>query len=288
MSTSTYLIIILFDFDVEDAFSSTNTTSDSKTESDPLEDPFKDHSAPLAILPFHDDPYMKVIQAYNATSNESPIPPPQALIPPPTILPPSLVLPPSPLFDPQDFFLPDEILPHQKRAHRHEEQINAILNHLDELLLECIEHMEDKIERLGFLKPLYLRIMDMINDQDIKHMIPPRDTKPSIRSPISLSSSSSVGSSSSVRSTTPPPDYLFDESIYAELDKMAPKRTSTSVAPTMNQAAIRKLVYDSVATALEAQAATMANTNNTNRNTQQSETPLTRKCSYIKFMSCQP
>ncbi|GKB47502.1 reverse transcriptase domain-containing protein [Tanacetum coccineum] len=54
---------------------------------------------------------------------------------------------------------------------------------------------------------------------------------------------------------------------------MAPKRTSTSVAPAMTQAAIRKLVTDSVAVALEAQDATMENTNNTNRNTGQSGTP---------------
>ncbi|GJX74730.1 hypothetical protein Tco_0313325 [Tanacetum coccineum] len=73
----------------------------------------------------------------------------------------------------------------------------------------------------GFLKPLYPGIMYMINDQDIEHMTPPtppRDTKPPIGSPISLSPSSSVGSSSPVRSTTPPPDYPFDESIFAELD----------------------------------------------------------------------
>ncbi|GJZ25357.1 reverse transcriptase domain-containing protein [Tanacetum coccineum] len=48
---------------------------------------------------------------------------------------------------------------------------------------------------------------------------------------------------------------------------MAPKRTSTSAAPPMTRATIKKLVADSVAIALEAQAATMANTNNTNRNT---------------------
>ncbi|GJS24697.1 hypothetical protein Tco_0453329 [Tanacetum coccineum] len=47
---------------------------------------------------------------------------------------------------------------------------------------------------------------------------------------------------------------------------MAPKRTSTSAAPAMTQAAIRKLVADSVAAALEAQAATMANADNTNSN----------------------
>ncbi|GKG27474.1 hypothetical protein Tco_0403177, partial [Tanacetum coccineum] len=31
---------------------------------------------------------------------------------------------------------------------RHEEQIETILNHIDELPLERIEHMEDKIEGL--------------------------------------------------------------------------------------------------------------------------------------------
>ncbi|GJS27872.1 reverse transcriptase domain-containing protein [Tanacetum coccineum] len=69
---------------------------------------------------------------------------------------------------------------------------------------------------------------------------------------------------------------------------MPPKRTSTSEAPAMTQAAIRKLVADSVTTALEAQAATMANADNTNRNTGEREAPIARKCSYKEFMSCQP
>ncbi|GJU30074.1 hypothetical protein Tco_1173663 [Tanacetum coccineum] len=113
---------------------------------------------------FHDDPYMKVMQAYYA--KESPIPPP-------TIVPPSPML--SPMFNPQEFFLPEELLPPKKRGRdrsssstsalpqvfemgessrktsleRHEEQIEEILNHLDELSLDRIEHMEDKIEGLG-------------------------------------------------------------------------------------------------------------------------------------------
>ncbi|GJT31830.1 reverse transcriptase domain-containing protein [Tanacetum coccineum] len=69
---------------------------------------------------------------------------------------------------------------------------------------------------------------------------------------------------------------------------MATKMTSTSAAPAMTQAAIRKLVVDSVATALETQVATMANTDNTNRNTGKRETLVARKCSYKEFMSCQP
>ncbi|GJZ41246.1 hypothetical protein Tco_0588132 [Tanacetum coccineum] len=100
---------------------------------------------------------------------------------------------------------------------------------------------------------------------------PPKDTETPVESPIPISPSSSVGSSSPVRSTTPPPDYPFDESIFAELDnslwiiprplgsepvpeesnEMAPKRTSTSATSTMTQAAIRKLVADSIATTLE-------------------------------------
>nr|GEY58854.1 hypothetical protein [Tanacetum cinerariifolium] len=54
------------------------------------------------------------------------------------------------------------------------------------------------------------------------------------------------------------------------------------------QAAIRKLVTDSVATALEAQAANMENDENTNRKTEPREALVARKYSYKKFMSCQP
>ncbi|GJX10207.1 reverse transcriptase domain-containing protein, partial [Tanacetum coccineum] len=66
---------------------------------------------------------------------------------------------------------------------------------------------------------------------------------------------------------------------------MPPKRTSTFEASAMTQAAIRKLVADSVSAALEAQAANMANTDNTTR---PREAPVARQCSYIEFMSCQP
>ncbi|GJT08907.1 reverse transcriptase domain-containing protein [Tanacetum coccineum] len=155
--------------DIEDAFSSNfpdyvpaspgNTYSSSSNNSFGL--------VPIAsptLSLFHDDPYMKVMQAYYA--KESPIPPP-------TIVPPSPML--SPMFKPQEFFLPEELLPLKKRGRdrsssstsalpqafeigessrktsleRHEEQIEEILNHLDELSLDRIEHIEDKIEGLG-------------------------------------------------------------------------------------------------------------------------------------------
>nr|GEV35194.1 reverse transcriptase domain-containing protein [Tanacetum cinerariifolium] len=171
---------------------------------------------------------MKVVQAYDATNNELPIPPPQAPIAPPTILPLSLVLSLSPMLDSRDFLPPEEISP--------------------------------------------------------------KDTKTSVL-PTLVSPSSSIGSSSPVRSTIPPPDYPFDKSIFAELDNslwiipMPPKRTSTSEAPAMTQDDIKKLVADSVSAALEAQAANMANTDNTTR---PRETHIARNCTYKEFMSCQP
>nr|GEW41096.1 reverse transcriptase domain-containing protein [Tanacetum cinerariifolium] len=54
------------------------------------------------------------------------------------------------------------------------------------------------------------------------------------------------------------------------------KRTSTSVASAMTQAAIRQLVANSITRALEARAANMANADNTNRNTKPREAPTHR------------
>ncbi|GKA17217.1 reverse transcriptase domain-containing protein [Tanacetum coccineum] len=56
----------------------------------------------------------------------------------------------------------------------------------------------------------------------------------------------------------------------------------------MTQAAIRQLVVYSVVAALEAQAATMENTNNPNRNTRPRETPIAKRGNYKEFISCQP
>ncbi|GKA86637.1 hypothetical protein Tco_0808348, partial [Tanacetum coccineum] len=139
--------------DIEDAFSSNFldyvTASPGKTYSSSSNNSFG--LVPIAsptLSLFHDDPYMKVMHAYYA--KESPIPPP-------TIVPPSTML--SPMFNPQEFFLPEELLSPKKQGHNqsfsstsalpqefemgessrktslehHEEQIEEILNHLDEL-----------------------------------------------------------------------------------------------------------------------------------------------------------
>ncbi|GKA18054.1 hypothetical protein Tco_0697891, partial [Tanacetum coccineum] len=69
---------------------------------------------------------------------------------------------------------------------------------------------------------------------------------------------------------------------------MPPKRASTTEAPTMTQDAIRKLVADSVTSALEAQAATMASASNPNRNTGPTGTPVVKTRNYKEFISYQP
>ncbi|GKD65256.1 hypothetical protein Tco_1307364 [Tanacetum coccineum] len=181
---SIYPIIVPSNSNVEDAFSSTSTpdytpaspdyspASLGNTSPDPSDDLSKYLLASLSISHFYDDPYMKVMQAYNATNFFLP----KEILPP---LKQARFL----SFSSIDFSTPPQVFEIGESSHKthlecHEEHIETILNHLDELPLERIEHMEDK--------------------------------------------------------------------------RMAPKRTPTSTAPAMSQAAIRKLVTDSVATALEA------------------------------------
>ncbi|GJX19173.1 hypothetical protein Tco_0221850 [Tanacetum coccineum] len=93
---------------------------------------------------FHDDPYMKVMQAYYA--KELPIPPPTIeLLPPKKRGRDRSFSSTSAL--PQVFKMGESS--RKTSLERHEEQIEEILNNIDELSLDRIEHMEDKIEGLG-------------------------------------------------------------------------------------------------------------------------------------------
>ncbi|GJR34245.1 hypothetical protein Tco_1209929 [Tanacetum coccineum] len=162
-NTSDYIypIIIPSDVDVEDAFSSTTTpnytpaspdyssASPGNTSPNPSDNLSKYLLALLASSPFHDDPYMKVMQAYNnATSDESHIPLPQAHIAP------STVVPPYSMFDSHNFFLPEKTLPPKKRARSRSSSSTSALPQVfeigeNELPFKLIEHIEDIIEGLG-------------------------------------------------------------------------------------------------------------------------------------------
>nr|GEV23074.1 hypothetical protein [Tanacetum cinerariifolium] len=264
---------------IEDAFSSNfpdYTTaspnyfpaSPGNISPDPLDNLSKYLFASLAISPFHN------MQTYNAVANKPPIPP-QDPITPPNILTPSLVLPPSPLFDPRYFFVPKELLPPKKQIHPPSSYSITLSNlsrkqacilvppsfstytptppQIYELgknsIKMRVKHHEEQVESiLIYLEELSFHCIEKMEERLVNGWI----------------------------------------IIPRDFDEMPPKKTSTSEAPAMTQAAIKKLVADNVATALEIQAATMANTNNPNRNSGLRRTPITRKCTYEKFMSCQP
>ncbi|GJZ46244.1 hypothetical protein Tco_0593840 [Tanacetum coccineum] len=248
MSSSTHPIIVPSDSNVEDAFSSTHSpnytpaspdyslASSGNTSPDPSDDLSKYLLASLAISPFYDKPYMKVMQAYNATSNESPILLPRAPIASPTTLTPSLVLPLSPILKRIIMALETRLM--RTKLQEARAQTAGLqrkqMGHNDKIALAHfrISTLELIIEDIQFYDIMYVMVVYPIPCVKIIHV-----------------------------------SYL----------KMAPKRTSISAAPAMTQAAIRKLVVDSVAAALEAQDATMANADNTNRNTQQGETPVVKE-----------
>ncbi|GJT48014.1 hypothetical protein Tco_0974171 [Tanacetum coccineum] len=68
---------------------------------------------------------------------------------------------------------------------------------------------------------------------------------------------------------------------------MPPKKTSTSETPAITLAAIQQLIADGIAAVLEAQAATMVNASNLNRNTGPTGTPVAKMGNYKEFVSCQ-
>ncbi|GJU57008.1 hypothetical protein Tco_1234774 [Tanacetum coccineum] len=99
----------------------------------------------------------------------------------------------------------------------------------------------------------------------LENISSPKDTETPIESTTQVSLSSSIESSSS----------------------MPPKRTSTSATPAITQDAIRQLIVG-ITAALEAQAATMENADNPNRNTGPREIPVAKRGNYKEFINCQP
>ncbi|GKB96282.1 hypothetical protein Tco_0982419, partial [Tanacetum coccineum] len=180
-------------------------------------------------------------------------------IPPPTIVPPSSML--SPMFNPQEFFLPEELLPLKKRGRdrspsststipqvfeigessrktsleRHEEQIKEILNHLAKLSLDRIEHIKEKIEGLKKGRVIIQQDFDNL-EAELRES----------HNQIAKLQRKQMGNNSKI---------ALAHFRIANLEQIIKEI----------QAAIKKLVADSVFAALEAQAANMANTDNTTR-----------------------
>ncbi|GJZ51149.1 hypothetical protein Tco_0605664 [Tanacetum coccineum] len=278
MSSSPHSTITSSEFDMENAFSTMNIHNYTSAS-----------SATSRSTSFNSSEDSR--DAFYA--KESPISPPAPIISP-------AMLPPSPIFNPQEFFVPEKLLPPKKQTHlpslsstdlsnpsrkqaysleppsfsvytpappqifeigkssikmhlkHHEKQIEDILNYLEELSFHCIEKMEEKLVNGR-----------MIIQKDFDEL---KTALTKIRSQISKLQKKHIGQK---------------DKIAFVRDTMPLKRTSTSEAPAMTQDAIRQLVADSVAAALEAQAAA----DNININTGLRKTHVARKCTYKKFMS---
>nr|GEW99215.1 reverse transcriptase domain-containing protein [Tanacetum cinerariifolium] len=128
-------------------------------------------------------------------------------------------------------------------------------------------------------------ISDSRNFFSPEEISPPKDVETPVESSILVSSSSSVDLHHRLgqlnhHQTIP----LMSLSSW----EMPPKRTSTSVTPAINKAAILQLITKGVAAVLEAQAAAMENADNPNRNPGPREIPVVKSRNYKEFISCQP
>ncbi|GJY20564.1 hypothetical protein Tco_0393130 [Tanacetum coccineum] len=232
MSSSPHSTITSSAFDMKNAFSTMNihnyTSASSATSGSTSFNSSKDSRdgmIPPAFSLFYNNPYLKDVQAYNAVANKPPIPP-QDPITPPVILTPSLVLPSSLLFDPRYFFVPEELLPPKKQIHPPSSSSTTLSNSsrkqahiLVQPSFPTYTPTPPQIYKLG-KSSIKMRVKH--HEEQIESIL----------------------------------EYLEELSFHyiekIEERLMPPKRTSTSEAPTMTQAAIRKLVADSIATTLEA------------------------------------
>ncbi|GJX87478.1 hypothetical protein Tco_0339492 [Tanacetum coccineum] len=157
-------------------------------------------------------------------------------------MPPSSML--SPMFNPQEFFLPEELLPLKKRGRDRSSSSTSTLPQAfeigessHELSLDRIEHIKDKIEGL--------RNGRVIIQQDFDNL-----------------------------------EAELQES-HTQIAKLQRKQmgnnSKIALAHIMGVAIGENNVADSVTAALEAQAATIENADNTNRNTGEREALVARK-----------
>ncbi|GJS86632.1 hypothetical protein Tco_0769268 [Tanacetum coccineum] len=203
-------------------------------------------------------------KTYSRASNSFGISP----IPSPIIIPPKT----------QEFFLPEGLLspiqlspstPSQPQAleigetsrksaiKRHEEQIQAELQQAHTQITKLWRKQIGSNHKISLARHRIAELAEVINDMETRHQ---EDIEKLMNSINELQNRI----------------------------QMPPKRASTTKAPAMTQDAIRKLVADSVTSALEAQAATMALVSNSKTgNTGPTGTPAVKMGNYKEFISCQ-
>nr|GEY93872.1 reverse transcriptase domain-containing protein [Tanacetum cinerariifolium] len=172
---------------------------------------------------------------------------------------------------PQEFEMGESS--HKTSLECHEEKIKDILNHLDELSLDRIKNIKDNIKGLRKGRVIIQQDFDNLETEL-------QETRAQIRKVSWMQSMNSKSTRKDHRTTKLDSSYkLLVESSHGI---MPPKRTSTSTTSAMTQAVIWQLVAASITTVLEAQAANMANADNTNRNPEPREALVEIKKLLIK------
>ncbi|GJS53164.1 hypothetical protein Tco_0626526 [Tanacetum coccineum] len=227
MSSSPHSTITSSAFDMENAFSTINihnytsasSATSGSTSFNSSEDS-RDGMIPPTFSLFYNNLYLKNVQA-------SPIPP-QDPITPPVILTPSPVLPPSLLFDPRYFFVPEKLLPSKKQIHPPSSSSTTLSN--------SSRKQAYSLEPPSFsvYTPTPPQIFEIGKSSIKEHL---KHHEKQIEDIL----------------------YYLEELSFHYIEKieerlMSPKRKSTFEASAMTHDAIKKLVADNVATALEAQA----------------------------------
>ncbi|GJT45939.1 hypothetical protein Tco_0954654, partial [Tanacetum coccineum] len=249
------IMIVILSISISSGSSSFNSSENST-----------DNIIPPVFLPFYNNPCLKDVQAFYA--KELPISSPDPITPP-AILTPSPVLPPSLLFDPRYFFVPEELLPPKKRIHSPSSSSTTLSNSSRNQTCNLVspsfsvytptppqvfeigkcsdkmylKHHEKQVEDiLNYLDELYLHRIERMEEGRINVL----------------------------------PSKTYDVILTMRylVDRMPPKRTSTSETPAITVAVIQQLINDGISLALKAQAAAMATSDNSNRNTEPREIPV--------------
>ncbi|GKA63023.1 hypothetical protein Tco_0762542 [Tanacetum coccineum] len=283
-----------FTSDIEDAFSSMNILNYISVSSDyfPVSlgsnsfnssENSNDNMIPPVFSSFYNNTYLKDVQAFHA--KELPISSPDPITPP-AILTLSPILPPSLLFNPRYFFIPEKLLPPKKRIHSPSSSSTTLSNSSRNQTCNLVspsssvstptppqvfeigkcsdkmylKHHEKQVEDiLNYLDELHLHRIERMEEGRINGNKLKTELK-GIRTQI----------------------------IRLQKERMPPKRTSTSETPVITLDAIRQLINDGISSALKAQAAAMANSDNSNRNTEPREIPVAKRGNYKEFINCQP
>ncbi|GJS28135.1 hypothetical protein Tco_0488755 [Tanacetum coccineum] len=268
--------------DLEDAFSSMNILNytsvsldyfpaSSESSSFNSSENSNDNMIPPVFSSFYNNTYLKDVQAFYA--KELPISSPDPITPP-AILTPSPVLPPSLLLNPRYFFIPEELLPPKKQIHSPSSSSTTLSNSSRNQTCNLVS------PSFSVYTPTPPQIFDIGKCSIKMHLKHHEKQVEDILNYLDELSFHRIEKMEEGR--------YHSYYVLSSIDRMPPKRTSTSETPAITLAAIQQLINDGISSALKAQAASMASASNPNRNTGPTGTPVAKTGNYKEFVSCQP